>query len=208
MAHHSEVKYLWPVAAKQILEGLIARGLSASMIASEMPVVGGRRPTRNAVIGKINRVGLRLQSRANVRGQPAEKTRIRIRKNKEVTKTEKPPIVALPKVEHIEKRKSTGEPQGPLDMKEHRAPEGIVPPLENPEHVGLNALDALKPGSCRYPIGFPKEPDFRFCTANVVEINKCQKSYCAWHYALTHGPSRPKKTSTMRSYKGIPRGGR
>jgi GcrA cell cycle regulator len=49
--------------------------------------------------------------------------------------------------------------------------------------AGLVSLLKLGPTSCRYPIGEPGQPDFRFCGKPRVG----GRSYCPEHVRITYG---------------------
>jgi GcrA cell cycle regulator len=141
------------------LEKLIAlyeQGLSYADIGAAM---GGW--TRGQVSGKLWRAGA-LKRRANQsRGGP--------KKKKE--RTPKPTLVYM---------------RPPLP------PEPKSETESTPRRIRVRLIDTdtevtlmeLEPHHCRFPLGDPKRPDFRFCGCRRVET----KPYCPAHIAITVQP--------------------
>jgi GcrA cell cycle regulator len=112
----------WTDDRVDTLKKLWAEGLSASQIARQLGDV-----TRNAVIGKVHRLGL------SGRGSPA--------------RSERPRAVTVPK-----------PTVKPVFIKPVIAEDPVV--LENGEFA---TVVTLKEHMCKWPIGDPSKPDFRFC---------------------------------------------
>jgi len=122
----------WSEPRVTTLRTLWLDGLSASQIAKQLGGV-----TRNAVIGKIHRLGL------SGRGAPSKPGRApRISPPRTTSRVRRaPPARAAPV-----------------------APPRPVPPAPAPEGPGLVAdLVHLGAHACKWPIGDPKSPDFTFC---------------------------------------------
>ncbi|MBK5958090.1 hypothetical protein CCR97_08145 [Rhodoplanes elegans] len=136
------------------LRQLWADGLSASQIAVEL---GGA--TRNAILGKVNRMKLEARGRGHIvkpRGEPRPKPDKRSHARKPDT-DKRAPVRRPPVIE-------------PDDTPLRAAPIECVVPL----------LD-LTEGMCRYPSG--DGADIRFCGAP-----KARGSWCATHAALVYVP--------------------
>lgn len=121
----------WTSQRVETLKALWADGLSASQCAARLGEV-----TRNAVIGKVTRLGLppRGKTRAQAR---RERPTLRARPWRPTPPTLPPVRAAL---------------QLPLPLPDFEpAPEG-----------GLQLAD-LTHSMCRWPIGDPKRPGFHFC---------------------------------------------
>lgn len=119
----------WTEARASAVKQLWADGLSASQIAMRLGGV-----TRNAVIGKVHRMGL-----------PNRKTRTRTRPKPKL----RTPRIALTFV--LPKRRKAHPP------KPYAAAEiGALAPL-------LIELLDLQPQQCRWPVGDPREAGFGFC---------------------------------------------
>jgi GcrA cell cycle regulator len=121
----------WSEDRVTTLKTLWLDGLSASQVAKELGGV-----TRNAVIGKVHRLGL------SGRAQPSKPTRLQ-----------------RPKREAAPKRTAAGRappasPRPPLPSRVEAVAEG--PGL-------VSSMTALGAHVCRWPIGDPKADDFSFC---------------------------------------------
>lgn len=74
----------------------------------------------------------------------------------------------------------------PAPVRPQVDPDFVLPDVG--EATGLNALAALQPGECKFPINHVGYDDFRFCTAPAME----SRPYCQHHWALTHEKPREK----------------
>jgi GcrA cell cycle regulator len=154
---------MWPQEHTDRLPGLVAEGMSASQIARELGGV-----SRNAVIGKIARLGLRLNGHAGNRLiEPKPRPRLDQRAyNKIVISAPRPPEVPIP----------------PAQL----APE--PPPAAQPKT--LADLDMTH--DCRWPIGEPHSPDFRYCAApREYPGDDGAHVYCPLHARLSRSDERP-----------------
>ena len=144
----------WTDDRVEQLKQLWADGLSASQIASKMGGV-----TRNAVIGKVHRLGL------SGRATPAKPQTGR--------KTDRPS--ALP-------RKSFADAE--TDIKPVIPEPEFLEPLVL--DTGDNAtMTTLNKNMCKWPIGDPSSDEFHFCGQSTAK----SKSYCAYHAHLAFQPS-------------------
>lgn len=161
---------LWTADDDEMLRKFYAKGETASMIAARFP----DERSRNAVIGRIHRLGL-TPSR---NGRPRTLTQSRVMKPTRVTdgrnmhsgqaaarpthKLCKNSIIEAPSAERL--KELADKMRQELDRIEASAP-----PVG-----GIELLD-LEPHHCRYPFGEP----IRFCGATKV----AGSSYCAEHRA-------------------------
>ncbi len=115
----------WDDQAESVLRDLWPKGFSASQIAKQL-ARGAMRPSRNAVIGKVHRLGLSGRPTTQ-RSGPAGRPRRRIKFFDQLPRQQKPqtPILLRPMT------------QAPA----------------NPNIV--EAVLALKPRQCRWPLGEP-----------------------------------------------------
>lgn len=163
----------WTDERIEELRKLWADGLSASQIADSLGGV-----SRNAVIGKIHRLGLsgRVKSARSAPRRNANAPR-------PAPRPQSPPrvmAVGSTVVKIVEREDAELAPE----------PEVYVePPLAEvvPIHGGVTLFE-LKSCSCRWPIGDPSSPDFRFCGART----NGNETYCSVHAELAF-PSRAKK---------------
>jgi GcrA cell cycle regulator len=136
----------WSEIRVTTLSQLWLDGLSASQIAKQLGGV-----TRNAVIGKVHRLGLSGRALASA---PA-----------------RAPRTATPRPKRS-RRVATAAP--PLRKSPARSPVlAYAPAPEGPGLIGDMAL--LGAHVCKWPIGDPKSPDFSFCG------RPADGRYCAAH---------------------------
>ncbi|WP_055038963.1 GcrA family cell cycle regulator [Blastochloris viridis] len=155
----------WNEERIELLKKLWADGLSASQIAAEL---GGI--TRNAVIGKVHRLGLSGRAKTPSAAVP--------RSRKQRTQT--PPrqggfvhgnVVLAPRV-------------APEEMPEVE-PECAVEPVENVVPIGQRCtiLD-LTEATCRWPLGEPGRADFSYCGGRATP----GLPYCSFHARIAYQP--------------------
>lgn len=130
------------------LKSLWMDGRSASEIARELGGV-----SRNAVIGKVHRLGLSGRQGSTSKPSVAKPGR------KPAARTQKPKVPA-----RRPSQRSSGPALAlrtdPEPVAENVAVTGEVIPMTQ----RLTLLE-LGPHTCRWPIGDPQSPDFRFCGA-------------------------------------------
>lgn len=163
----------WTEDRVEILTKLWAEGLSASQIATQLGGV-----TRNAVIGKVHRLGLSGRAKPS---RPAVRRAAKPAKAR--TKTPSIPRIAkvsAPKVQ-------APPPPPPVEAK----------PLPNGEYA---TILTIRDHMCKWPIGDPGESDFRFCGRRI----KPSEPYCEAHCSVAYQPSRRRGSSSQRS---LPPGG-
>jgi GcrA cell cycle regulator len=171
------------------LRKLWADGLTASQIASSL---GGI--SRNAVIGKIHRLGLSGRIKATSQQVRAKKRRVAAERPAYATPSPAPRrSFAVAAGNTALKAVVVEEDAAPLARPEAvpapaPRPAAVIVPLREP--VGLMEL---KPSHCRWPIGHPGDPDFRFCGLK----SPTGQPYCAGHAAKAYASplARRKKAS-------------
>lgn len=144
----------WTDERVEQLKTLWAEGLSAAQIANKMGGV-----TRNAVIGKVHRLGL------SGRATPAKPQRGRS-------------SLIADKKEDVTMRKAPAP-----EMK------SVIPEPEFIEPVVLESGDrttvaTIKNNMCKWPVGDPAKDDFHFCGQSTLS----GKSYCAYHAHMAFQP--------------------
>jgi len=160
----------WTEERVELLKKLWADGLSASQIAGRLGEV-----TRNAVIGKVHRLGLagrattsRIRSarpRNRVSHLPLRPTRVQYRTNGNAALK---PVYAP-----VEK------PAAVL-----RVVPSAVEDIDVPEPLRVPLLD-LNESSCRWPIGDPQDDSFHFCGHDKASGS----SYCEHHGRVAFQPA-------------------
>lgn len=161
------------------LSKLWADGLSASQIAADLGGV-----TRNAVIGKVHRLGLsgRVKPAAKTGAASASSTArkarpasggggARVRTSVQATATQTVGATAL-KVEVLEEEvvETVVDP---------RPTEDVVVPISRK----LTLMD-LTESTCKWPTGDPTLPGFSFCGHKTQE----EKPYCEFHSKIAFQP--------------------
>ncbi len=161
----------WTDERVELLKKLWAEGLSARQIADQLGGV-----TRNAVIGKVHRLG--LSGRATT---PRAKT-MRPRK-KRVEAVVKPMVSRTASAAVNPRAASTNQSAGLENF-----PTALMTPLDElviPLKDRIT-IETLKEHHCKWPIGDPAEEDFHFCGHNRHEDGV----YCEFHQAKACQPAR------------------
>lgn len=156
----------WTDDRVALLKTLWADGFSASLIAGRIGEV-----TRNAVIGKVRRLGLPARGTTSRRVQPANpRSSLSARTRSSCPRRVPPRLTRQPPVRpRARRRRAAGVPElGP-------APSFPVTVL------------ALTDAICRWPEGDPKRAGFHFCGRVKGET---PGPYCGHHAALAYTPLR------------------
>lgn len=187
---------MWTEERFEMAKALAGDGWSARQIASRLGGV-----TRNAVIGKMYRNGLKGGGGGGARygqgtGRPrkpsTENDRERWRRNKATPEAKARARERMRRV-RAEERAARGlkprEPR-PRRMRPEAAPA--------PNMLMLSILQ-LEPEHCRFPIGDPRQVGFGFCAAPKED----GKSYCPYHCGLAYQPDsalRPSRVKSQANY--------
>jgi GcrA cell cycle regulator len=161
----TDVGGTWTEERVEQLKKLWSDGFSASQIAAEIGSV-----TRNAVIGKIHRLGLSGRGKTKA---------------------------ALPARGRKPARAPMGvaQPSAPTPAVVAPAPLSIEPtPLANFDDVVVPIAQCvtimeLRESMCRWPMGDPTKPEFRFCGARSVT----GLPYCTHHARIAYQPIADRK---------------
>jgi GcrA cell cycle regulator len=160
----------WTDDRVELLQKLWAEGLSASQVAAEL----GPGITRNAVIGKIHRLG--LAERAKTASAPRTRAPKAAR-----------PAASAP-------RMASHAVHGNVALA--LAPQTVVIPHAQPEEevvIPMServALMELRESMCRWPMGDPTTPEFRFCGAKSPMGGG---PYCAQHSRVAYQPAQDRR---------------
>lgn len=164
----------WTEERVALLRKLWGEGLSASQIAKQLGGV-----SRNAVIGKVHRIGLAGRSTPS---RPAKRVpRVRVAR----PRISAPPAIYLRDTRSRETRSAT-EYAAALERSRDLQP--VV--FENGKT--LQVLE-LSESTCRFPIGDPSDASFAFCGRG-----SCGGAYCTDHARLCYQPSETRKRDTKR----------
>lgn len=164
----------WTDERVELLKKLWAEGLSASQIAAELGSI-----TRNAVIGKVHRLG--LSGRAKTVSAPAP----RPRKPRPAAEARPRPMV------------HGNTALAPVFQPAIEAePEELPDPVANviPMADRCTILD-LTEFTCRWPVGDPGKPDFFYCGSHT----KIGLPYCAYHARIAYQPVQDRRRATARA---------
>ena len=156
----------WTEDRVETLKKLWLEGQSASQIAKQLGGV-----TRNAVIGKVHRLG--LSGRATP-SQPARTTFKAPRPARPVTTSA--PVIKRP----VEPRAVVAAPVSP--------PRPVTPFIELP---GTATVLTLGRHMCKWPIGDPSTDSFTFCGRRAGT----EGPYCVEHAQVAYQPQQSKKKS-------------
>lgn len=147
---------VWNDERVELLKKLWAEGLSASQIAGCLGDV-----TRNAVIGKVHRLGL-----------SGRVTTSRLRKTRAANPPAHPPATVTPippRPPRVQFATEGNAALKPLFIEHAQAavtlaivPTAVEEPAPRPLLAGVNLLE-LKECMCRWPVGDPQDDTFHFC---------------------------------------------
>jgi GcrA cell cycle regulator len=158
----------WTDERVETLKKLWLDGLSASQIATELGGV-----TRNAVIGKVHRIGLSGRARATTPARTAPKA--------------KPAATPQPTVAGNLKLKPQAKPEAqPVAEVAPKPALNIVG--EEPKSRRATIL-MLSERICKWPIGDPSKADFHFCGCP----SQSSSPYCDYHTKLAYQPVRERR---------------
>ena len=170
----------WTEDRVETLSKLWAEGLSASQIAKQLGGV-----TRNAVIGKVHRLGLSGRAKPS-RPKPAKSATT---SRASTAKPKRSAASAAPKVS----KTATAKASKPAPAPAEELPASPEPPLEaKPLQDGSYAtILTLKEHMCKWPIGDPSTDQFRFCGRKTDP----DEPYCTAHSMVAYQPSRRRNSS-------------
>jgi GcrA cell cycle regulator len=151
----------WTDDRVELLKKLWADGLSASQIAGEL---GGI--TRNAVIGKVHRLGLSGRAKAPSSSVPRQR---------------KPRAPSMFRAPRAMMRGNTALAMPAYDYEPEPEPELLENIIPIGQRCTLLELDSEK---CHWPIGDPGQPDFFFCGGKTPNGNP----YCGYHARIAYQP--------------------
>lgn len=157
----------WTDERVERLKQLWAEGLSASRIAAE---IGG--VSRNAVIGKVHRLGLAGRAKA---GEADGAARPRKAGADGAAAPVSEETIMVP-----DRAESKAAPDGGISaVPPALAREEVVVPFS--ERV---TIMELRESMCRWPLGDPTSPEFRFCGGRAIT----GLPYCPHHAQIAYQP--------------------
>jgi len=162
-------------------------GKSASQIAGLL----GNGVTRNAVIGKVHRLGLAGRGRKRRARPPRVPAGWRRRPYSGV--------VAGPRLSHAPRmtRGATAlayAPQTLSELETQEEFESVVVPMS----LRVTIIE-LKESMCRWPLGDPATSEFRYCGSPTAS-----GPYCGYHGGLAYQPPQDRRRDRDRSRRALP----
>jgi GcrA cell cycle regulator len=186
----------WSDERVELLKKLWSEGQSASQIAKELGGV-----TRNAVIGKVHRLGLSNRNGSAASGaEAAPKAKPAAKPEAKSKPAAKPAAKAEPKPTPEPKEVPVAAPQAPVSRAKQIIPAGQpLPPQPSTNEIDPAALAKvsevekkamklslmeLTERTCKWPVGDPATQDFWFCGLPV----QSGKPYCEAHVGVAFQP--------------------
>jgi len=189
----------WTDERVETLKRMWSEGQSASQIAKELGGV-----TRNAVIGKVHRLGLSNRAGAGGAGptasagaaQPAPAAKAQPAPKPKAEAPPKPtaePEPAAPAAEETSEPPMSaarraiipaGQPLPPQPSANEISPEALAKVSEVEKSAKKLTLMELTEKTCKWPVGDPATPDFWFCGLPV----QSGKPYCEAHVGVAFQP--------------------
>lgn len=166
----------WTNERVDLLKRLWSEGLSASQIAAELGGV-----TRNAVIGKVHRLG--LSGRAKAASAPAKPRRSR------PAASPARPTAAAPRTIGATALKAEAAPVAAVQAEPAPVTELVIPNDQRATILQLNER------TCKWPIGDPSRDDFYFCGRN----SDPGTPYCAHHCRIAYQPVNDRRRERKRA---------
>ena len=170
----------WNDERVEMLKKLWAEGLSASQIAGRLGGV-----TRNAVIGKVHRLGLSGRATTSRMKNPRPRLRTAAAQAKRPGKS---------------RFGSIGNPA--LRALYHPEAEAYTPPVEELviPMAERKTIQTLGDCNCRWPIGDPQLVDFHFCGKDKVT----GLPYCEFHARRAFQPPQPRRRDREHTITATP----
>ena len=177
----------WTEERVETLKKMWGEGQSASQIAKELGGV-----TRNAVIGKVHRLGLSNRATSGAsKAEPKAKAAPKAEpKSKAPAKTAAPDLKtepAAPPKSTLPARKQiipAGQPLPPQPSANEISPEALAKVNEVEKKAKKISLMELTERTCKWPVGDPATEDFWFCGLPVQQ----GKPYCEAHVGVAFQP--------------------
>lgn len=193
----------WDNSTLKKLKALMGKGLSTSEIGKRLGL------SKNAVVGKLNRLGWNAKAGATKAAKPAAtktKKTTAPAKAKSVAKTPaKKTAAKAPAKKPVATKKTVKKTIAPASKSKKAVPAPQKPAVKEPksssktsaknlamhQRIIQHSLEManLKPNQCRWPIGDPDSENFHFCGKTVFT----GKPYCYEHCRLAYQFTPPKK---------------
>lgn len=181
----SNIETIWNEEAVAKLKVGIENGDGFEAIATELGC------TRNAIAGKAFRLGLQSQNKAPKARRPPKPRPPKPRPAKPlVSETFSPRAAAIVRG-RAHKARSTSRAERIIHKQECDAEnppfqlETQEMPIKAPMPATSKTLMQLTENDCRWPLGVPGTPDFRFCGSPTADMT-CGRPYCLGHSSIAY----------------------
>lgn len=161
----------WTDERVELLKKLWSDGLSASQVAAELGGV-----TRNAVIGKVHRLGLSGRAKTTTNTQRARRPRNQSSRPARQTPASPAPTIGATALKTDTKPQVAPQPKA----KEKPQLDAVVVPISK-----RASILTLTETTCKWPIGDPGDGDFHFCGCK----SEAGSPYCEYHAEIAYQPS-------------------
>ena len=172
----------WTEERVELLKKLWSEGQSASQIAKELGGV-----TRNAVIGKVHRLGLSNRSTSTTKSETvpkAEKKTEKAAAKEKETVAKEPEPKSTPPTPTRRQIIPAGQPLPPQPSANEISPEALARVSAVEKKAKRICLLELTERTCKWPVGDPATPDFWFCGLPT----QTGKPYCEAHVGVAFQP--------------------
>ena len=180
----------WTDERVETLKKMWGEGQSASQIAKELGGV-----TRNAVIGKVHRLGLsnrttgakssaEAKEKTAAKAAPKPKPQPKTEPARPVTPAPAPAAEAKPSVPARKQIIPAGQPLPPQPSANEISPEALAKVNEIEKKAKKLSLMELTERTCKWPVGDPATENFWFCGLPVQQ----GKPYCEAHVGVAFQP--------------------
>ena len=171
----------WTDERVELLKKMWGEGQSASRSAKELG-----EGTRNAVIGKVHRLGLSnratttTKSDAKAKAAPKQETKAAPKSPSPPKEPEPKPVVTPAQRQII----PAGQPLPPQPSANEISPEALAKVSEIEKKAKKISLLELTERTCKWPVGDPATDDFWFCGLPT----QAGKPYCEAHVGVAFQP--------------------
>ena len=181
----------WTDERVEILKKLWGEGQSASQIAKELGGV-----TRNAVIGKVHRLGLSNRATSSSSSKSESKTKASVKSISDTKRgsskasaskvtTANSPAEPRSNVTNLRRQIiPAGQPLPPQPSANEISPEALARVSEIEKKAKKISLLELTERTCKWPVGDPATEDFWFCGLP----SQAGKPYCEAHVGVAFQP--------------------
>ena len=183
----------WTDERVEILTKMWAEGNSASQIAKELGGV-----TRNAVIGKVHRLGLSNRATTSSPSKSDAKAKSASKSNSRAKQKSRKIEITEPKPDNVTSLRRqiipAGQPLPPQPSAHEISPEALARVSEIEKKAKKLSLLELTEKTCKWPVGDPATEEFWFCGL----ATQSGKPYCEAHVGVAFQPMNSRRDRDRR----------